>query len=109
VAQKFGQIEKFSLPKAQGSRMPLELCTMVLLSRVAARSNHGRKDGGRGAQFLGRRTTMKAPKSPNNVTSTSAQYICFRKTSGSNMGTPPNLVTPLEVIQYSSAFSMYIK
>ena len=50
---------------------------MVLLRRVAARSNHGRNDGGQGAQFPGRRATMRAPndsvapKSPNNVTSTS--------------------------------------
>ena len=67
---------------------------MVLLRRVAARSNQGRNDGGQGAQFPGRRVTMRAlndngaPKIPNNVTSTSVQCICFRKTSGSNMGAP---------------------
>jgi len=30
----------------------------------------------------------KASKSPDNVTSTPIEYICFRKTSGSNMGAP---------------------
>jgi len=65
-----------------------------LLRRVAECGNHGRNDGGEEAQFPGRRITMKAPKSPNNVTSTSVQYICFRKTSGSNMGAPNLLLTP---------------
>ena len=78
----------------------LNVCTMVLLRRVTARSNHGRNDGGQGAQFPGRRTTMKAPndcgapRSPNNGTSTSVQYICFRKTSGSNMVTLNLLLAP---------------
>ena len=88
-----------------------------LLRSVAERSNQGRNDGGQGARFLGHQTTMKAPKSPNNVTSTSVQYICFRKTSGSKMvvpnlllaQAPSNLVTPLTVIQYYSALSMYMK
>jgi len=47
--------------------------------------------------FPGRRFTMGAPKSPNNVTSRilpSIQYIGFRKTSGSNTGAP-NLRLPL--------------
>jgi len=47
----------------------------------------------------------------------SIQYICFRKTSGSIWGrqtcyltrAPSNLVTPLAVIQNSSALSMYMK
>ena len=35
-----------------------------------------------------------APRSPNNVTRTSVQYICFRKTSGSNIGAPNLLLAP---------------
>ena len=85
------------------------------------RSNQGRNDEGQGAQLPGRRITVRAsndcatPKSPNNVTGTSVQYICFRKTSGSNIGVPnlllapSNLVAPLTVNQYSSALSMYMK
>jgi len=65
-----------------------------LLRRVAARSNQGRNDGEQGAQFPGLRITMRAPKSPNNVTRTSMQYICFRNTSGSNIGAPNLLVAP---------------
>ena len=73
---------------------------MVLLRRVAAPNNHGRNDGGQGAQFPGCRVTMRAPndsvapKSPNNVTRTSMQYICFRKISGSNTGAPNLLLAP---------------
>jgi len=49
VAQQFGQIEKFSPLKPKVPvRLWLELYTMVLLRRVAARSNHGRNDGGKG-------------------------------------------------------------
>jgi len=65
-----------------------------LLRRVVERSNEGRNDGDQEAQFPGRRITMEAPKSPNNVTSISVQYICFRKTSGSNMGAPNLLLAP---------------
>jgi len=65
-----------------------------LLRRVAEHSNQGRNEGGQRAQFPGRRITMKAPKSPNNVTSTSVQHICFRKTSGSNMAAPNLLLAP---------------
>jgi len=36
--------------------------------------------------YVGVEWLRGSPKSPNNVTSTSIQYICFRKTSGSNMG-----------------------
>jgi len=40
VAQKFGRIENFAPPKAQGSRMPLVRAVYHdLLKRVAARSN----------------------------------------------------------------------
>ena len=47
VAQKFGRIENFSLPKRQGSRMPLVRAMYHhLLRRVAARSNQGRNDEG---------------------------------------------------------------
>jgi len=95
VAQKFVRIENFAPPKAQGSRMPLIRAVYHdLLRRVAARSNQGRNDGGQGARFLGHQTTMRAPKSPNNVTRTSVQYICFRKTSGSNTGSPNLLLAP---------------
>jgi len=77
---------KFSLPTAQGSRMPLVRAVYHnLLRRVAERSNQGVTTG---VTIPGRRITMRAPKSPNNVTSTSVQYICFRKTSASNMGAP---------------------
>ena len=71
-----------------------------LLRRVAARSNQGRNDEGQGAQFPGRRTTVRALndcgalKSPNNVTRTSVQYVCFRKTSGSKIGAPNLLFAP---------------
>jgi len=64
------------------------------LRRVAERNNQGRNDGGQGAQFPGHRITMRAPKSPNNVTNTSVQYICFRNASGSNMGAPNLLRAP---------------
>jgi len=68
-----------------------------LLRCVAERNNHVRNDGGPGAQFPGRRITTRAPKSPKNVTSTSVQYICFRKASGPNMGVP-NLLLALGAI-----------
>ena len=85
--------------EAQGSRMPLVRAVYHGLVEV----RRGCNDGGQGAQFRGRRVIMRAPndiggpKSPNNVTSTSVQYICFRKTSGSNMGTP-NLLLASVVI-----------
>jgi len=71
-----------------------------LLRRVAVRSNQGRNDGGQGAQFPGRRMTMRAPndwgalKSPSYVTRTSGQYICFWKTSGPNIRAPNLLLGP---------------
>jgi len=37
---------------------------------------------------VGVESLRRASKSPDNVTSTPIQYICFRKTSGSNMGAP---------------------
>jgi len=47
----------------------------------------GRNEGGKGAQFPGRRITMGAPKIPTvSHALSSMQYICFRKTSGSNAG-----------------------
>jgi len=50
VAQKFGRIENFTPPKAQGSRMPLARAVYHdVLRRVAARSNQRRNDGGQGA------------------------------------------------------------
>jgi len=89
VAQKLGRIENFAQPEAQGSRMPLVRAVYLdLLRHVAARSNQCCNDEGQGAQFPGRRITMRAPndwgapKCPNIVTRTSVQYICFRKTSG---------------------------
>jgi len=122
VAQKFGRIENFAPPKAQGSRMLLARAVYHdLLRRVAALSSQGRNDGGQGAQFPWRRITMRAPndcgasKSPNNVTRTSVQYICLRKASGLNIGAPnlplapSSLVAPLTVIQCSFTLSMYMK
>ena len=94
-AQKFGRIENFAPPKAQGTRMPLVRAVYHdLLRRVAARSNQGRKDGGQGGRFPGRQITMRAPKSPNEITRTSVQYICFRKTSGLNTRAPNLLLAP---------------
>jgi len=60
---------------------------------------HNTKDvmrGGKGAQFPGGRITAGGrAKSPNNVIGTFAkQYICFRKTSGSNMGAPNSFLAP---------------
>ena len=124
VAQKFARIENFAPPEAQGSRMPLvRVVYRDLLRRIASHSNQGRNDEGLGAQFPGRRITMRAPndcgapKCPNNVTRTSVQYICFWTISGSNIGAPnlhlaraqSNFVEPLTVIPYSSALSMYMK
>jgi len=89
-----GELKIFS-PKAQGSRMPLVRAVYRdLLRRVDACSNQGRNNGGQGAQLPVRRITMRAPKSPNNVTSTSVQYICFRKTSGFKMGALSLLLAP---------------
>jgi len=92
---KFGRIENFAPPKAQGSHMPLARAVYHdLLRGVTTRSNQGRNHGGQGAQFPGRRITMRAPndcgapKSPSNVTRTSVQHICFRKGSGSNIWEP---------------------
>jgi len=74
-----------------------------LLRRIAARSNQGSNDGGQGPQLPGRQITMRAPddcgvpKSPKNVTRTSVQHICFRKTSGSNTAAP-NLLLALGAI-----------
>jgi len=77
VAQKFERIEKFSTPKAKASRMSLVGTEYHgLFGRVAARSNQGRNDG------EARGTIPRAPKSADNVISTSMQHICFRKTSG---------------------------
>jgi len=49
VVQKFGRIENVSplKPKVPACLWS-ELCAMVLLRRVAAHSNHGRNDGGKG-------------------------------------------------------------
>jgi len=95
VAQKFGRIENSAPPKAQGSHMPLVRAVYHdLLRRVAALRNRGRNDGGQGAWFPGRQITMSTPKSLTNITRTSVQYICFRKTSGSNTGAPNLLLAP---------------
>jgi len=42
------------------------------------------------------KSLREAPTGPNDVTSTfsSVQYICFRKSSGSNMGAPNLLLAP---------------
>jgi len=79
---KIRRIENFAPPKAQGSRLPLVRAVYHdLLRCVSACSNQGRNDGGQGPQFSGGQITMRArndcgaPKSPNNVTRTSVQYI----------------------------------
>ena len=55
--------------------------------------------GGKGAQFPGCWIVMGASKTPNNVTSilSSIQYICFLKTSNSNMGAPNLLLAPGDI------------
>jgi len=89
-----GELKSFP-PKPQGSRIPVVKGVYNdLLRCVAERSNQGHNAGGHGAQFHGRRITRRAPKSPNNATSTSVQYICFRKTSCLNMGEPNLLLAP---------------
>ena len=75
-------------------KVPVRAVYHDLLRRVSERYNQGRNDESQGAQFHGCRITVKALKSPNNVTSTSVQYICFRKTSGSNIGAPNVLLAP---------------
>jgi len=51
--------------------------------------------GARGAQFPGRRVNMGRRKLPTmSQVLPSTQYICFRKTSGSNMGAPNLLLAP---------------
>ena len=62
----------------------------------------GRKEWGRGAQFPERWVIMGgtewlrgAPKIPTmSQVLSSIQYICFRETSGSNMGAPNLLLAP---------------
>jgi len=50
-------------------------------------AKQGRSQWWRGAQFPGLRITMGAAKSPTmSQALPSIDYICFRKTSGSNMG-----------------------
>jgi len=66
-----------------------ELCTTVLLRRVAARSNHGPDDGRQGAQIPGHWTTMKAPNNPN--IRTWGRQTCFLPRA------PSILVTPLSI------------
>jgi len=65
-------------------------------------NNQGCKEGGKEAQFPGHRITMGAPNhcgSRRKVLTMSQvlpsiQYICFRKTSVSNMGAPNLLLAP---------------
>jgi len=79
VAQKFGRIENFAPPEAQGSRMPLVRAVYHdLLRGVAARSNQGRNDEWQGAQLPGRRITMRAPNDcgGRNVPTMSQELQC---------------------------------
>jgi len=46
-----------------------------LLRRVAARSNQGRNDGGQGAQFPGRRITMRASLTARVLAMSHVQYF----------------------------------
>jgi len=48
----------------------------------------GRNEGGQGGTIPRAPITAGAPKSPDNVTSSEIEYICFHKTSGSNIGVP---------------------
>jgi len=90
------------MPPTQVSRMPLvRAASYGLLRRVAAHSNQGRNDGGaRGTipraptHYEGAESLRGALKSPNNITSTSVQYICFQKPTGLNMGVPHLLLAP---------------
>jgi len=122
VAQKFGRIENFAPPKAQGSRMPLVRAVCHdLLRRVAARSNQGRNDrvkghNSPGAESLWRRW-MTAGRRKVLTMSQDLQYSAFAsekpqvRTYGRQTcflaRAPSNFVTPLTVIQYSSGLSMW--
>ena len=73
-----------SPPKTKDSHVPLvraeyQYCR-GLLRRVAAHSNQGRNDWGKGTQFPGRRITMRAPNDCgdlNNVTCAVLQRSTF--------------------------------
>jgi len=65
-----------------------------LVRRVAAHSNQGRNEWGSRGTIPRASNLYGEPNSPNNVTSTSLQYICFRKTSGLNMGVLNLLLAP---------------
>ena len=112
MAQKFGRIENFAPPKAQGSRMPLvRAVNHDLLRRVAALSNQGRNDGGKEAQFPGRRKVITMSQELQCLTfasvrpqiRTKGRQTCFLPRA------PSTFFAPLTVIQYSSALSMYMK
>ena len=71
---------------------PLVSCRSTPESRTALQE---RNEGGKRALFPGSRITMGAPKIPTiSQVLSSIQYICFRKTSVSNMGTPKLLLAP---------------
>jgi len=74
----------------------------ALLYHMKVRWLQARNEEGKGAQFPGRRVTMGAPnhcegrrKVPTmSQVLSSIQYMCFRKTSVSNMGAPDLLLAP---------------
>jgi len=99
-------------PNVKGSRKSLMRAEYHgLLRSVVARSNQGRNDGGQGARFPGRRKVQTMSQVLQYTTFASGRpqvRTCGRQTCFSPRA-PSNLVTPLTVIQYSSALSMYIK
>ena len=99
-----------------------------LLRHVAARSNSGSKNGGQWAQYSGGRATMMTPNycgggrkvlilsqefQSSTVQSTFASERPQIRTYGRQTcflpWAPSNFVSPLAVIQYSSALPMYMK
>jgi len=63
------------------------------------RGTQGRNEGGKGPEFLGRRITAGGRRKVPTVSQVLSliQQICFRKSSGSNMGAP-NLLLALGAI-----------
>jgi len=77
-------------------KLPKVLTYMVASFRTWLSAHPGRIEGGMGGtiprtpnHYWGAEWLRGTPKSPNNVqVLSSIQWICFRKTSGSNIGAP---------------------